>query len=78
MGVYFRTGENTAAGISWPVYFFIVLPVEVLFVWPVKILVWSAKMLYRAGVVVAGAALLAGREARERWQERQEDRPPAA
>jgi hypothetical protein len=30
MSVFFRTGENTAASVSWPVYLFGVLPLQML------------------------------------------------
>ena len=69
MGVFFRTGENTAAGISWPTYMFFVLPFQLLYGFA-KMLVLAFKWL---AIGIAAIVMLAVRTVRH-----EESRPPAA
>lgn len=69
MGVIFRTGQNTAATVSWPVYMFLVLPVQMMLA-VVKATIIVARWLV-VGVMAAGAFVVA----RVRHEE---SRPPAA
>lgn len=73
MGVLFRTGENTAASVSWPVYFFFVLPFQLLYGFA-KMLVLGFKWIGVA-LLALGSLVVAGvRRARGHAEER----PPAA
>lgn len=74
MGVFMRAGENTAVGFSWPVYFFLILPTQLLIVWPFKLLVWFCRGLAWACVAIFTLAVAAVRELRARDAE---ERPPA-
>jgi len=67
MGVLFRTGENTAASVSWPIYLLVVLPLQLLFGF-YKVLILAAKWLI-IGIAAASSFL------RHRHEE---NRPPAA
>lgn len=69
MGVIFRTGEHTAASVSWPVYLFLVLPVQMLFA-VIKGAIVAARWLVIT--VIAVASFVIGRLRHE------ESRPPAA
>jgi len=75
MGVYFRTGENTAAGVSWPTYFLLVLPVQLLIVWPLKAVYWFFRGTVWACVLLFTLTVAAAHTMQDR---RHEDRPPAA
>ena len=71
MSVFFRTGENTAASISWPVYLFFVLPFQLLYGFA-KMLVLGFKWL-AIGTVALGSLIVNGiRHARAHHEE---DRP---
>lgn len=74
MSVFFRTGENTAASVSWPVYLIFVLPFQLLYGFA-KLLVLGLKWLM-IGAVAAGALLFAGaRAARDAWNDRKPPHP---
>ena len=62
MSVYFRTGRSSAVSFSWPIYLFVIAPLQLI-------------VLMIRGFVYMGAILLAflvavSRFARERWQRR--------
>ena len=63
MSVFFRTGEHTAASVSWPVYVFAVLPLQLLFAF------------YK---VIAYAIVFAVRGIMRVTRGHEERRPPAA
>lgn len=67
MGVFFRTGENSAIGVSWWFYLFVVLPLQVMWLF-VKALVY---VFAAAGVAVAFAAHFVW----DRWNERKPPHP---
>lgn len=69
MAVFFKTGENTAASVSWPVYFFLVLPMQAVWLF-VKALVY----LYAAVAVVV---VFVCTWTYQRWRDHKESRPPA-
>lgn len=65
VSVFFRTGERSAATVSWPIYLFAVLPLQLLF------------GFYRAAAYLAVfvfRAMIAGIRTVRRHEER---RPPA-
>lgn len=68
MSVFFRTGENTAASISWPVYLFFVLPFQLLYGFA-KMLVLCFKWIVVGIVAIVGLIVGAVRGHKE-------DRPP--
>lgn len=68
MGVFMRTGDNMAVGFSWPVYLFVILPFQLLVVWPLKLLFWIGKGCVWACIALYGLIQAA----------RHEERPPAA
>lgn len=63
MGVYFRTSRNTAAGVSWPIYAFFILPLQLV------------ALLIKAMIYVLAALGLAVTWAHNQWTHRKT--PPA-
>lgn len=61
MGVYFRTGQNTAASVPWWFYLFVVAPLQILYL--------MMKAVLYVAVAVGVFALMAGRFARDQWQQ---------
>jgi hypothetical protein len=74
VSVFFRTGANSAASVSWPVYLFLVLPLQLLYGF-FKLAVIAAKWLAIAVAAVAAFTVRTGRDWRRRHEE---NRPPAA
>ena len=76
MSVFFKTGDNMAVGVPWPVYLFVVLPFQAL--WWMTRLVWLFFKGVGLFVMLAGSLILAGvRAARARVAGDDEERPPA-
>lgn len=73
MGVFFKTGEGSAVGISWPVYVFFVLPFQLLYGF-LKLLILGFKWLAIGIVALVSLAIAAVRSARAH----EENGPPAA
>lgn len=71
MSVYFRTGERSAAGISWPVYLVFVLPFQLLYGFA-KLLVLGFKWLAVGIAALVALAVSAVRVLRGH----KENRPP--
>lgn len=65
MGVFFRTGEGSAVSFPWPVYLFVILPVQMMW--------WFAKFLVIVFAAAAAAVIFAAHWAWAWWNER---RPP--
>lgn len=71
MAVFFRTGENSAASISWPTYVFLVLPFQLLYRFA-KMIVLAFKWLAVGIAALVTLAVSAIRSVRRH----EEDRPP--
>jgi len=76
MSVFFKTGDNMAVGVPWPVYLFVVLPFQAL--WWMTRLVWLFFKAVGLFLVAAWAvALVLVRTVRSRQSGDDEERPPA-
>lgn len=62
MGVFFRTGENSAASFSWPVYLFVIAPLQFIGL--------MVKGFYYIAVGLAIAVMFVYRFGRDRWEAR--------
>ena len=62
MGVYFRTGQGSAVGFSWPVYLFIIAPLQLIGL--------MIKGFFYMGAILLTFLVAVSRFARERWQRR--------
>jgi hypothetical protein len=60
MGVYFRTGQSSAASVSWWFYLFVVAPFQILYL--------MMKGVLYAAVAVGALTVMAGRFARDQWR----------
>ena len=69
MGVYFRTGQGSAVGFSWPVYLFVIAPLQLIGL--------MIKGFFYMGAFVVAVVVAASRFARDRRRRRNDEKAGA-